>query len=160
MLHAKLHVTASGAWETRVSGRETFVIFGAHVIIYSKDAEADRAFLADVLGFFSVDAGHGWLIFALPPAEVAVSSRGHCCSGRQRSARTLSDVQRSGSGNLDARGKGRPVFRVQKERWGSIVRILLPGGGEIGLYRPKHPTALTHPWVKRSRLIPRRQLQL
>ncbi len=48
------------------------MIFGAHVIIYSKDAEADRAFLADVLGFFSVDAGHGWLIFALPPAEVAV----------------------------------------------------------------------------------------
>src|SRR2546428_13881094 len=50
----------------------SFMIFGAHVIVYSKDATADRAFLRDILGFASVDAGHGWLIFALPPAEVAV----------------------------------------------------------------------------------------
>ena len=47
------------------------MIFGAHVIVYSKDADADRAFFHDVLGFRSVDAGHGWLIFALPPAEAA-----------------------------------------------------------------------------------------
>ena len=48
------------------------MVFGAHVVLYSKDADADRAFLGDVLGFAAVDAGHGWLIFALPPAEVAV----------------------------------------------------------------------------------------
>jgi hypothetical protein len=57
--------------DNRTKGAK-FVIFGAHVIVYSKDATADRAFLREVLGFSSVDAGHGWLIFALPPAEVAV----------------------------------------------------------------------------------------
>ena len=51
---------------------ETTMIFGAHVVVYSKDAEADRAFFRDVLGFAAVDAGHGWLIFALPPAEAAI----------------------------------------------------------------------------------------
>src|SRR5260221_11694550 len=52
--------------------KATFMIFGAHVVLSSKDAAADRAFCRDALGFASVDAGHGWLIFALPPAELAV----------------------------------------------------------------------------------------
>jgi catechol 2,3-dioxygenase-like lactoylglutathione lyase family enzyme len=121
------------------------VIFGAHVIIYSKEAEADRAFLADVLGFSSVDAGHGWLIFALPPAEVAVHPAAtYAADDKSRHELYLmcNDLETEIS-TLAAKGVRCSV--VQKERWGSIVRILLPGGGEIGLYQPKHPTALMQP---------------
>jgi catechol 2,3-dioxygenase-like lactoylglutathione lyase family enzyme len=120
-----------------VNGRATFVIFGAHVILYSKDAEADRAFLRDILGFSSIDAGHGWLIFALPPAEAAV----HPAEGNGRHELYLmcDDLEAEVS-KLAA--KSVRCSEVQKERWGSIVRILLPGGGEIGLYQPRHPTAM------------------
>src|SRR3984893_14534033 len=62
----------AGAMALSSQERSEFLIFGAHVIVYSKDAAADRAFFRDVLGFSSVDAGHDWLIFALPPAELAV----------------------------------------------------------------------------------------
>ncbi len=113
------------------------MIFGAHVIVYSKDAEADRAFLRDVLGFGSVDAGHGWLIFALPPAEVAV----HPAEENERPELYLMcDDLRAEIATLME--KGVECSEVQEARWGSIVRIRLPGGGEIGLYQPKHPTAL------------------
>src|SRR6202023_2990630 len=61
----------AGAMALSSQERSEFLIFGAHVIVYSKDAAADRAFFRDVLGFSSVDAGHDWLIFALPPAEAA-----------------------------------------------------------------------------------------
>jgi catechol 2,3-dioxygenase-like lactoylglutathione lyase family enzyme len=113
------------------------VIFGAHVIVYSKDATADRAFLREVLGFSSVDAGHGWLIFALPPAEVAVhpaeENDGHelyfMCDDLKAEISTLGE-------------KGVQCSDVQEARWGSITKIRLPGGNEVGLYQPKHPTAL------------------
>jgi len=113
------------------------MIFGAHVVIHSTDAAADRAFLRDVLGFASVDAGHGWLIFALPPAEVAV----HPAESHDRHELYLmcSDLQAEISALA---GKGVQCSTVQKARWGSIVQIKLPGGGEVGLYQPKHPTAL------------------
>ena len=113
------------------------MIFGAHVIVYSKDAAADRAFLRDVLEFPFVDAGHGWLIFALPPGEAAV----HPADENQRPELYLMcDDLRAQISVLEA--KGVRCSDVQEARWGSVIKILLPGGGEIGLYQPKHPTAL------------------
>ena len=113
------------------------MIFGAHVIIYSKDATSDRAFLRDILGFASVDAGHGWLIFALPPAEVAV----HPAEDSDRNELYLMcDDLKAEIVALDS--KGVRCSEVQEARWGSITKIRLPGGGEVGLYQPRHPTAL------------------
>jgi len=113
------------------------MIFGAHVIVYSEDAEADRAFLLDVLGFSSVDAGHGWLIFALPPAEVAVHPADE--NNRHELYLMCDDLQ----AEIAALGsKGIACSQVENERWGSITRIRLPGGGQVGLYQPKHPIAL------------------
>jgi catechol 2,3-dioxygenase-like lactoylglutathione lyase family enzyme len=113
------------------------MIFGAHVIVYSKDAEADRAFLRDTLGFPFVDIGHGWLIFALPPAEVAVHPAG---DNERHELYFMCDDLKAEIAALQA--KGVSCSEVHEERWGSITRIALPGGGEIGLYQPKHPTAL------------------
>jgi catechol 2,3-dioxygenase-like lactoylglutathione lyase family enzyme len=114
------------------------MIFGAHVIVYSKDADADRAFLKDVLGLSSVDAGHGWLIFAMPPAEVAV----HPADGNGRhELYWMCDDLKAEIKALAA--KGIQCSKVHEERWGSITMIKLPGGGEIGLYQPRHPMALT-----------------
>ena len=114
------------------------MIFGAHVILYSKDANADRDFLRDVLGFGSVDAGHGWLIFALPPAEMAV----HPAEENDRhELYFMCDDLKAEMSALEK--KGVPCSQVHNERWGSITRIRLPGGSEVGLYQPTHPTALT-----------------
>ena len=113
------------------------MIFGAHVIVYSKDAMADRAFLRDILGFASVDAGHGWLIFALPPAEVAV----HPAEDDDRhELYFMCDDLRAEISTL--REKGVRCSEVQEARWGSVTKIRLPGGSELGLYQPKHPSAL------------------
>jgi catechol 2,3-dioxygenase-like lactoylglutathione lyase family enzyme len=113
------------------------MIFGAHVIVYSKNAEADRAFLRDVLGFPFVDIGHGWLIFALPPAEVAVHPAQD--NGRHELYFMCDDLKAEIAA---LQAKGVACSDVHEERWGSITRIMLPGGGEVGLYQPKHPTAL------------------
>ena len=113
------------------------MISGAHVILYSRDAAADRAFLRDVLGFASVDAGHGWLIFALPPAEVAVHPAEE--NGRPELYFMCSDLRAEISALAE---KGVSCSEVREARWGSIAKIRLPGGGEVGLYQPKHPTAL------------------
>lgn len=112
------------------------MIFGAHVVLFSADAEADRAFLADVLGFNSVDAGGGWLIFALPPAEAAV----HPAEAPATELYLMCD-------NLEAEmralaGRGVVCSAVEEARWGSITKITLPSGGELGLYQPRHPTAI------------------
>jgi len=114
------------------------MIFGAHVILYSKDAEADRTFLRDVLGFPSVDAGHGWLIFALPPAEAAVHPAED--NGRQELYFMCDDLKAE---ILALAEKGVRCGELQEARWGTITKIELPGGGEVGLYQPKHPTALS-----------------
>jgi catechol 2,3-dioxygenase-like lactoylglutathione lyase family enzyme len=116
---------------------EGLMISAAHVIVYTKDAEADRAFFRDVLGFQSVDAGHGWLIFALPPGEAAFHPSENngphelyfMCDNLKLEMAALAK-------------KGVTCTVVHEERWGSITKIGLPGGGEIGLYQPKHPTAL------------------
>ena len=111
-------------------------MFGAHVIISSKDANADRAFLRDVLTLSAVDAGHGSLIFALPPAEMAVhpaeDASGHeiyfMCDDLKAEILALGE-------------KGVQCSEVQEARWGSITHIRLPGGGQVGLYQPKHTLA-------------------
>ncbi len=113
------------------------MISGAHVIIFSKDAEADRDFLRDVLGFPSVDAGHGWLIFALPPTEAAVHPAEE--NGRHELYLMCDDLKAEIAA---LEQKGVRCSAVQNERWGSITKVGLPGGGTVGLYQPKHPTAL------------------
>jgi catechol 2,3-dioxygenase-like lactoylglutathione lyase family enzyme len=113
------------------------MIFGAHVIVYSKDATADRGFFRDILGFKSVDSGQGWLIFALPPAEAAF----HPDEGNDRHELYLMCDDRKGE-MAALKKKGVACSDVQEARWGSIAKIMLPGGGHVGLYQPKHPTAL------------------
>jgi len=112
------------------------VIFGAHVIVYSKDAVADRAVLRDALGFPYVDAGQGWLIFALPPAEVAVHPAD--ANGRHELYFMCDNLEAAISALAD---KGVRCSEVREAQWGTVTRIRLPGGGEIGLYQPKHPSA-------------------
>ncbi len=114
------------------------MIVGAHVVVYSKDAEADRAFLRDVLGFRSVDAGHGWLIFALPSAEAAVHPSGE--NGAHELYFMCDDLAAE---MASLAKKNVRCSDVQEARWGSITKIQLPGGGEVGLYQPKHPTAIS-----------------
>jgi len=112
-------------------------MFGSHVVVYSSDADADREFFRDVLGFSSVDAGHGWLIFALPPAEIAMHPAE--AGGAFEFYLTCDDLEAE---MRDLRAKGVACSDVEEARWGSITKITLPGGGEIGLYQPKHPLAL------------------
>ena len=113
------------------------MIFGAHMLIYSDDASADRLFFRDILGFASVDAGQGWLIFALPPAELAVhpaeEDDGH-------EIYFMCDDLKTEISALEA--KGIRCSDVQEARWGLITKLRLPGGGSVGLYQPNHPTAL------------------
>jgi len=116
------------------------MIFGAHVIVCSKDAEADRAFFRDILGFKSVDAGHGWLIFALPPAEAAFHPDEKQIENDRHELYLMCDDLQAEISALEK--KGVACSDIQNERWGSITRIKLPGGGQIGLYQPKHPIAL------------------
>jgi hypothetical protein len=113
------------------------MITGAHVIVYSKDPEADRAFFRDTLKFSSVDAGHGWLIFALPPAEVAFHPAEE--NGSHEMYFMCDDLKATMESLKEKKVKCGPV---KEERWGSLTTIALPGGGNIGLYQPKHPTAI------------------
>ena len=113
------------------------MINGAHAILYSDDAEATRAALAKVLGTRSVDAGGGWLIFALPPAEIAVHPAGE--GGRAELYLMTGDVEATVAG---LRAEGIEVARpVTDQGWGLLTAIALPGGVELGLYQPRHPTA-------------------
>ena len=112
------------------------MISGAHVIVYSKNAEADRTFFRDVLNFKYVDAGHGWLIFALPPGEAAVHP------SDQSSHELFFMCEDLNAEMAFLAKKGIKCSKVQEQRWGSITKMRLPGGGEVGLYQPKHPMAL------------------
>ena len=123
------------------------MITGAHFLLYSKDPEADRLFFRDVLGFRAVDAGKGWLIFALPPAEMGV----HPSNGDfvQRHAEhnlvgavlyLICDQLRSFIKSLEA--KNVRCTEIEEAEWGMKTTIRLPSGGEIGLYQPSHATTL------------------
>ena len=117
--------------------REVSMISSAHLVVYSTNAEADRKFFGDELKCKSVDAGHGWLIFALPPVEAAFHRAEE--DGKHELYLMRGDLK----AEMAALEKnGVKCSKVHEERWGSITRFTLPGGGEIGLYQPKHPTAL------------------
>jgi predicted enzyme related to lactoylglutathione lyase len=113
------------------------VITGVHAIVFSPEAEKVRAFFADVLELPSVDAGGGWLIFALPPAELAV----HPADGATRHELYLmcDDIDAT---LADLRGKGVEVAQdVSDQGWGLLASVRLPDGSEFPLYQPRHPVA-------------------
>lgn len=111
------------------------MINGMHALIYSTNADADRAFLGDVLGFSSVDAGEGWLIFALPPSEVAV----HPAERASQELYLMCDDVEATVAELSA--KGVKTDPVSDQGWGLVTAITLPSGGQLGLYQPRHPRA-------------------
>ena len=114
------------------------MITGTHVLLYSQDPEADRAFFRDILGFRSVDAGKGWLIFALPPAEMGIHPAG---AGATPGAELylMCDDLRATMKTLEA--KKVKCTAVEEALWGMKTTFKLPSGGEVGLYQPRHPTA-------------------
>ncbi len=111
------------------------MITGAHVILYSRDADADRAFFRDVLEYPHVDAGGGWLIFKLPPGEVAV----HPADGPSHELYLMCDDVTATVEQLAA--KGVTCGEISDQGWGLLTSIRLPGGGDLGLYEPRHPKA-------------------
>ena len=111
------------------------MITGAHVIVYSRDADADRAFFRDVLEYPHVDAGGGWLIFKLPPGEVAL----HPAESPSRELYLMCDDVNATIDQLAA--KGVSCGPVSDQGWGMLTSIRLPSGGELGLYEPRHPKA-------------------
>lgn len=117
------------------------MITGVHTLLYARDAGATRAFFRDVLKWKGVDAGEGWLIFALPPGEVAAHPTDDRTSTEMYLmcddiAKTLSELQ----------AKGVKVLRsVVDQGWGLAAGIEVPGYGEMGLYEPRHPTAIASP---------------
>jgi catechol 2,3-dioxygenase-like lactoylglutathione lyase family enzyme len=114
------------------------VIFGAHIIVFTHDADADRAFFRDVLGLPSVDSGGEWLIFEMPPGELAF----HPTDGAMTNEIfLLCDDLAAEMRELKAQGV--EFTKVDEERWGTVTHFTLPGGTTIGMYQPKHPTALT-----------------
>ena len=123
------------------------MINGVHLPLYSRDPEADRAFFRDVLDFRSVDAGEGWLIFALPPTEIGIHA------GDGKFAEHHADHELSGSviylmcDDLRAtiaslNGRGAKTTEIVQAGWGITTTVQLPGGGGLGLYQPRHATAL------------------
>ena len=123
------------------------MIFGAHFLLYSKDPEADRAFFRDVLGFRFVELDGGWLIFALPPAELAVhpasgdfeqSHGGHALVGTV--LYLMCDDLPALVQSLQEKNVSCSAF--QEAPWGTSTTVRLPSGGEVGLYQPRHATAL------------------
>ena len=112
------------------------MINGAHVVIYSRDAEADRRFFQDVLRYPHADAGGGWLIFKLPPAEVAVHPTDG--PGAHELFLMCDDVNAT---IAELAAEGVECTPVSEERWGLRTALKLPGGSELGLYEPRHPTA-------------------
>jgi hypothetical protein len=109
------------------------MINGAHTIIYSKNPEADRAFFRDVLRLPNVDVGGGWLIFGLPPAEVAVHPSE---SNNVHELYLMCDNIRSFVDRLTMLGI--ECSAIEEQRWGVLTRMKLPGGGQIGVYQPRH----------------------
>jgi predicted enzyme related to lactoylglutathione lyase len=125
------------------------MITGAHALVYVKDAEAVRTFFRDVLEFPFVDAGGGWLIFALPPAEMGIHpvegedvAHDHVYLMCDDVEKTVADLRRKG-----AEFEG----GIADQGWGLVTKIRLPGGDSIGLYQPKHATAAGLPSATAAR---------
>ena len=114
------------------------MITGVHAIVFGTDADAVRAFFRDVLELESVDAGGGWLIFALPPAELAAHPADE--DGRHELYLMCDDIDATVA---ELRAKGVEITRpVSDEGFGLMTALRVPGGGELGLYEPRHPTPL------------------
>lgn len=123
------------------------MITGAHFLLYSTDADADRAFFRDVLGFRAVDAGGGWLILGLPPAELGVHPGEGDFTQVHAEHKMLGAVLYLMCDDLtatmaDLAAKGTECSEVVSAPWGSKTTFALPSGGELGLYQPSHPTAI------------------
>jgi catechol 2,3-dioxygenase-like lactoylglutathione lyase family enzyme len=114
------------------------MITAIHAVIYTRNAEADRAFFRDVMGLHSVDAGGGWLIFALPPAELGIHPA--AANGRHELYLMCDDVETTVA-ELGAKGV-EITAPVQDVGFGLLTALRLPGGGEVRLYQPKHPSPL------------------
>lgn len=112
------------------------MIIGTHLISYSTDADADRQFFQDVLQFGSVDAGRGWLIFALPPSEIAF----HPGEEEKQELYLLCDELDRTMAQLKA--KGVQFDPPTEARWGRVTYFALPSGTRVGLYQPYHPLAI------------------
>jgi hypothetical protein len=132
-----LHSQEAGSEVDPRGSEEEGMIEGAHVILYSRDAEADREFLHETLGTTGVDAGDGWLIFALPPAEVAVHPTEE--EPTRELYLTCDDIERT-LADLSARGV-EIVRGVSDEGWGLLAAVGMPSGAELPLYEPRHPVA-------------------
>jgi catechol 2,3-dioxygenase-like lactoylglutathione lyase family enzyme len=116
------------------------MIIGVHAVIYTRDADADRAFLRDVLGFSAVDAGDGWLIFAAPPCELACHPAE--CNSKHELCLMCDDVLVE----IDRlRSNGVQCGSITDEGWGLLTTVRLPGGGSLGLYEPRHAVAHSTP---------------
>lgn len=115
------------------------MITGVHVIIFTRDAEADRTFFRDILEFPAVDAGGGWLIFALPPAELAAHPAD---GGGHHELYLMCDDVRKTVEELKARGV-EFTGEITGESFGLMTALRLPGGSELSLYEPRHPSPLT-----------------
>jgi hypothetical protein len=122
-----------GLWRTTMLS----MIRGAHVVVHSSNAEADRAFFRDVLDYPFVDAGQGWLIFALPPAELAIHPSD--TNGAQELFLMCDDIEAFRTQMAES---GVACSVPQTERWGIVTHLTLPGGGALGVYEPTHPSPL------------------
>lgn len=117
--------------------RRQLMITGLHAIVYAADADRARAFFRDVLELPNVDAGDGWLIFAAPPAELAV----HPAGGPSHELYLMCDDVHRTVEELAAKGV-EFTAPVTDQGWGLLTSLQIPGGGELGLYEPRHPTAI------------------
>jgi catechol 2,3-dioxygenase-like lactoylglutathione lyase family enzyme len=113
------------------------MLTGAHTVLFADDAEAARAFFRDVLELPAVDAGGGWLIFALPPGEAAVHPGPRCETRLYLMCDDIAETMAA----LEARG-AEFTAPVSEERWGLVTSMRVPGAGEVGLYQPKHRSPL------------------
>ena len=118
------------------------MITGIHTILYSHDAEGDRAFFRDKLNFPALDIGRGWLIFKMPPGEAAF----HPIEGDTGAGHELYLMCDDVKAEMAALAKkGVMCSPIHEERWGSLTYMDLPGGSRLGMYQPKHPLAIDLP---------------
>jgi hypothetical protein len=110
-----------------------YMITGAHSILYSSDAEADKNFLKNILKLPNVDVGHGWLIFGLPPSEIAVHPAAE--NGPHEFYLLCDDIN---AFVKEMAGHNIACTEISSQRWGNVTQLTLPGGGKIGVYEPKH----------------------
>ena len=109
------------------------MVTGAHTVLYSSDPDADKAFFKNVLKFPNVDIGHGWLIFGLPPSEIAIHPGNE--SGGQEFYLMCDDVNEF---ITEMAGHSVVCSAIENQRWGNLTYLTLPGGGKLGVYEPKH----------------------